>query len=787
MQENTPIPEPTLLDQVKASPLIWFSVAFLCGILLGPTTPGHFYIWIVAAVAILAFGWIASRIDTHLPLALLLLPGMLALGVARYQAQPLLLPADAVSRYNDQSQHITLSGIVSEAPDIRDKVVNIRLQAKSLLAGEVEHPVSGDVLVKLYNEQDLHYGDLISVTGLLVTPPVSADFSYRDYLAGQGILSMLTTSEARVLTGSTPSFIKATLINLQDALYQKTQELFQPPVASLVAGILIGRDENIPKNVDQAFTDTGTSHIVAISGFNIGIVAFIFILVFGRLFGKRNGTIISIAGILFYMILAGAGASLVRAAIMGVLGAVGVLLGRRNATITALFLAALVMALIDPNVLAQVGFQLSFSATFGIVALAQPLQQMVRNVLQRIAPAESVDTLLSILSDIVIITLAAQAGVLPFILYHFGRLPLVTFIANPLVLPLQPLLMIFSGLAVMLGFVFLPAAQLFTLLAHPLGAATIGVVELLAPYSAWNINFGNFSTLFVLLYYVVLLAILFAWPTLSKQMTPAVIIPILLLMVFLAWDAVAKLPDGKLHVLVMDVGSADAILVTTPSGHQVLSNGGDTPSALLDQVGRHTSIFHRQVDLLIIASTQENQLAALPRFVGIFPPEQVLWAGNSEASFSSMKLNDLLLKKGYLVQAAVAGQTIDLGDGAQIRVLAVSTRGAVLRLQMGGFGMLLPIGVNSESFKQLADEGLISQATVVNLAESGYGPSNPVNLLKMANPQYYTVGVSAFDTRGLPSPALLQALDNDNVLQTGKNGWIEISTDGSTTQVTSAR
>ena len=787
MRTDPPVPQPTLLDQVKASPLIWYSAAFMCGILIGSSLQIHFYVWAIIAIAVVFFAWLATRIQPNLPLALLLLPGILALGAARYQAQPLLLPTDAVSNYNDLSQHITLIGTLSEAPDIRDKVVNLRVQSSSLQLGGVEQAVSGDVLVKLYNEQDLKYGDKISVYGVLQTPPESADFSYRDYLAGQGIHSMLTASEVSVLDGASPSPIKAVLINLQDALYQKTQELFQPPVASLVAGILIGRDQGIPNGVVQAFTDTGTSHIVAISGFNIGIVAFIFILVFGRIFGRRNGTLVSIAGILFYMVLAGAGASLVRAAIMGVLGAVGVLLGRRNATITALFLAAMLMALIDPGVLGQVGFQLSFSATFGIVALAQPLQQLTRVGLERFAPAASIDRLLEILSDVIIITLAAQVGVLPFILYHFGRLPLVTFIANPLVLPLQPLLMIFSGLAVVLGFVFQPLGQLFAIMAHPLGAATIGIVELLAPYSAWNINFGNFSVLFVILYYVVLIALLFAWPTISKGFTPAILIPALLLVVFLAWDSVAKLPDGKLHVLVMDVGSSDGLLITTPTGHKVLINGGEIPSALLDQVGRRTSIFDRQIDMLLVASTQENQVAALPRFVSIFPPKHVIWSGNIQASFSSMKLHDTLVNKGFAITEGLPGQVIDLGDGTTIRILAATNRGAVLRLEMGGFSMLLPIGVNGDSFTQLSLENSIQPATVYHLAESGYGPSNPLNLIEFVHPQYFTVSVSAFDTRAIPTDEFLKALGNPNVLRTDRNGWIEIVTDGKGTQVTSAR
>ena len=779
--------ETTILDQIKASPLIWFAVAFFGGILLGKAFPIHFYIWLTLAVAVFIFGLIAKRIQPELSLAILLLPGVLFLGGARIQAQQQSLAENAISTYNDLQQHVYVTGILTEAPDLRDKVLNLRLSTEAIDLGEGDIPASGDVLVKLYNGQELAYGDRIRVNGMLVTPPESADFSYRDYLAGQGIHSMLTSKFATSLPGAQPNKTKAWLIAMQDSLFAKTQELFHPPVAALVAGILIGRDQGIPAGVDQAFTDTGTSHIVAISGFNIGIVAFLFILTFGRLFGKRYGTLLSIFGILFYMVLAGAEPSLVRAAIMGVIGAIGLLLGRRGATLTALFLAGMLMALLDPRILWQVGFQLSFSATFGIVTITKPLQDLTRALLARLAPEEHLDTLLSILSDVLIVTFAAQAAVLPFILYHFGRLPLITFLANPLVLPLQPLLMIFSGMAVIFSYIFMPLAQLFALLAHPVGAATISVVEALAPYSAWSINFGNFNAAFVLLYYVAFLALMFAWPTLRKGVTPAILIPAVLLVTFLAWDAVAKLPDGRLHILAMDVGSADALLVTTPSGKTVLINGGETPSALLDQVGRRTSLFDKNIDLLVIASTQENQLAALPRFFGNYSLGQVLWAGNTQASYSSMRLHDLLSKRQVPLQEATTGTVVDLGDGATLRVLAVSSRGAVLRIEMGGFSMLLPIGVNRDSFEEMELGKLVKPATAYYFAESGYAPSNPAVVLAAAQAQYYVLSVSAFDSRGYPSPDLMGSIENPNIFRTDQNGWVEITTDGISTSIQTAR
>jgi len=768
----------TLLDQIKASPLIWFAVMFLLGDLAGSYYKFNFLIWLILSLAVFAFAIIVRLIKPTVMIALLLIPGFFFLGGARYQVAQQVLPADHISFFNDSKQHVYITGTVKENPDVRDKVVNLKIDVDSIDNGTGDLPTTGTVLVKLYNEYDVKYGDRVRARGLLETPPESADFSYREYLLRQGVHSILSTSNITLLRNSTTVDFQSIISSIRNKTVGRIDELFQPPVASLMAGILIGRDQNIPEKVQQAFIDTGTSHIIAISGFNIGIIAFIFMLVFNRLFGRKYGTILSIVAILLYTVLAGAEPPLVRASIMGILGAIGILLGRRNATLTALFFAAMIMALINPMVLWEVGFQLSFAATIGIVTFTEPLQELARKGLATFVPENILERFVMIVSDVLIITLSAQITVLPIILYHFGKLPLITFVTNPLILPLQPLLMILGGLSVITSFLFYPLGQLLAVATHPLGAATIGIVEFTAKYSGWNINFGNFTILLILAYFALLLAILFFWNSMNKGLKPSILVPILLLILFLSWDSVSKLPDGKLHITIMDVGSADALFIEAPNGQTILINGGDDPSALLDQVGRRTSIFEKKIDLLILASTQENQVAALPKFIGLFPAKQVIWAGNQEASFSSLKLHDSLLKKKSDITYAMDGLAVDLGDGARIRFLSTSSRGAILLVEKGSFSVLLPIGVNRDNFEEVAYGKKFKPVTGYYFAESGYAPSNPITLINSLSPEMFLLSVSGMDSRGYPSRTLMDEINNPNIFRTDQSGWIEIITDG---------
>src|SRR5690606_35991676 len=108
----------------------------------------------------------------------------------------------------------------------------------------------------------------------------------------------------------------------------------------------------------------------------------------------------------------------------------------------------------------------------------------------------------------------------------------------------------------------------------------------------------------------------------------------------LFWRASATAGDGQFHITFLEVGSADAVLIQTPEGRNILINGGASVTELSDELGRRLPFFSRKLDWLIIASTQESQLAALPRVVEIYPPDNVLWSGNTQASFSAQRLDE---------------------------------------------------------------------------------------------------------------------------------------------------
>jgi len=780
-------------------PLLWLSLAFLAGILLARQALLPVLVWLIlngvcvllSALSILLLPRREVRLLRLAPETLILLSlSLLAfcLGALRYRLTVPALDVHDLAWYNDRSYEMLVTGTVIDPPDVRDTYTNLRIQVRTVNTGDQDLPVQGLLLAHISSDRVWQYGDVVRLRGQVETPPEAEDFSYRDYLVHQGILAYMPDADATLLPFQGGNPVLRALDRFKDLALARLDRLFPDPEASLLEGILLGNDNGLSAGVQQAFQDTGTAHIIAISGFNIAIIAGLFVSLFSRLLGPRRGVLVAGVGIALYTLLAGAGPSVVRAALMGGLSLFAIQMGRRQNGLNTLAVTAAVMAAFNPNSLWDAGFQLSFGATLGLILYAAPLQVWVTAQLVRRVPKATGVKAGAVLGEFMLFTLAAQLTSLPIMAYQFGRLSLISFLVNPFILPLQPSVMVLGGVALLLGLVYQPLGQLAAWIAWPFAAYTLRAVEFFDRFPHGVIVLGEFSFLFVALFYAGLLSVTFAWPRFKERLRPFLAPTTLLaglgLLTYLVWAAAFTAPDGRLHLTFLDVGSADAVLVRTPAGRAVLIDGGPSPSLLSDALGRRLSPFDRQLDWLVVASTQEQELAALPHVLDRFQPERVLWSGPVDASYSAGVLDGWLAQAGVPVTAAASGESLDLGSGARLQVLDVSPRGAVLLVEWQAFRMLLPVGANFDTLADLGNGGQVGKVTALLLADSGYGPSNPPDWLAALDPQLVVLSVAAGDPNGLPDPAVLASLQASTLLRTDRDGWIDLATDGKSLQVT---
>lgn len=776
-------------------PLVWFSLAFLAGIVLASLVSLHIFVWIalfvIADLLIVVSRFLARRRPSlpffFSPFFFVLLFALF-LGAARYEYSVPRFNAFHIAFYNDRDYDMLVTGTLVEPPDYRDNYTNLRLQVTSVDTGDGDLPANGLLLARVSNNQTFRYGDILRLRGSLKTPPENEDFSYRDYLAAQHIHSYMSNAEVTVLPGRGGSPVYAALFDFKEKALANIYRLFPDPESSLMAGILLGVDTGLTQDLQQAFKNTGTAHIIAISGFNISIIAGLFVTFFSRFFGSRRGMLLAVIAIIFYTVLVGGDAAVVRAALMGSLALFAKEVGRRQAALNTLLAVALFMCLWNPLYLWDVGFQLSFFATLGLILYADPFSQFANGIITRYFPASAAEKFASLFSEFVLLTLAAQVTTIPIMAYHFQRISLVSFLANPFILPAQPAVMILGGLAVLLSLVWFPLGQIAAWVTWPFVVYTIRMVEIFDRVPHGTIFLGELSIWFVILVYAVLFAVTFGgaqikeWFRSMKQdrmrIPAGTGIVVLLLALLLVWRAASAVPDQRLHITFLDVGSADAVLIKTPTGKHVLINGGPSVTTLADELGRRLPAFNRKLDWLIVAGTDEDDVAALPRVIERYPPDAVLWSGNTQASFSSGVLNEYLALSDINVLNAEPEQVLELGDGATLRVLTVGPRGAVLLVEWGNFRTLLPVGMSFEALDELRNGADVGPVSVLSLADSGYAASNPPEWIANVNPELVLLSVSAADENGMPDSEVLESIKDYQLFRTDQNGWVEITTDG---------
>lgn len=269
------------------------------------------------------------------------------------------------------------------------------------------------------------------------------------------------------------------LAKVRDRLEIISGKLWSEPYSSLLSGILLGSKESMAGDLKQAFKITGVMHIVAVSGYNVSVVAAI-LQSLTRPLPRQIGFWGSLAAIGLFVILTGATASVVRAGIMGVLVIIARYISRRSISFNTLIVAVTLMALIKPSILVKdIGFQLSVAATYGLIVFSPVFEAMFkRRMIWRWLPTN--------IQEALVATLAAQVFTVPIILIYFGRLSLISPLVNVLIVPLVPLAMLAGFISLMVGWLWIVPGEIVGWLTWVFLAGIVKIAEVLAtiPYAS---------------------------------------------------------------------------------------------------------------------------------------------------------------------------------------------------------------------------------------------------------------------------------------------------------------
>lgn len=783
----------------------YLALAWLLGIAAAAFTGADPWAAMAAASALAALSFAWRPHPTTLALAAL--GSLLVLGASwRYHSTLPPDPPGGIARYNEGPE-TRFQALVDSEPEERGTYLLYRLSARRVQVDGGWQNTEGGVLLRASPFPRYRYGDLLEIRGRLETPPVFAEFDYREYLLRQGIVSIIAYPKVNLLARDQGSAFRAHLIEIRHRLISALEEALPEPEASLAAGILLGARSALPEDLLEDMNVTGTSHLVAVSGQNVTLVAAMVMAVLAWLIGRRPAAWLALAAVIGYALLVGGQPSVVRAAIMGSLYLLAAVVGRQASASIGLLIAGGAMTALDPQLAHDISFQLSFAATIGLMTLAPPLRDRLQGAFAR-WPALADFPLTRGAVELLAVTASAIALTLPITAVNFHRISLVAPLANLLAVPAFLGVALTGAAAAALGALVPPVATHLGWLAWPPAAYMITVIRLFADLPWAAVELPVVGTGHAAAYYLALA--IAAWLLARRHAAPPVqplapappalqpLLPapglalILILSSALLWLVISAPPSGRLIVTFLDVGQGDAILIQGPSGHRILVDGGPSGEAIDAALGRHLPFYDQRIDLLILTHPQVDHLGGLVEVLERYHVGGVLASPAPAESAVYRAWRQALAAAGVPYTEAAAGQWVDLGSGTRLSILASpsvtpESGSVVARLSMGRVSILLTGDIGEEEEEHLLRSGADLRSLVLKVPHHGSGGSSSPPFLRRVEAIVDIISVGAENRYGHPAPEVLRRLEGRLILRTDLHGDITVSTDGQRLWVSTQR
>ncbi|MCX6764767.1 MAG: ComEC/Rec2 family competence protein [Candidatus Nealsonbacteria bacterium] len=420
------------------------------------------------------------------------------LGAWHYQITMEKISNNDFIKYNDKEESIILIGKTGKEADIREKSINLEIKSDYILINNEKIKVSGKVLITASRYPVYNYGDELEVTGKLKTPMVFEGFNYKDFLAKDGIFSVMYFPEVKKIGDKKGNFIFAEILFLKDKIRQSIYQNFSPPQSSLLGALILGDQRRMPDWFREKLNITGISHITSVSGMHVAILSAILMeFLLGLGFWRSQAFYITCIFLILFILMVGLPASAIRAGIMGGLFLFAQKIGRKSTAFRSIVFAAVVILIANPLLLRfDVSFQLSFLAVIGLIFLDPIFKKLLKKI-----PEKEFFNLRTMAS----MTFSAQLFTLPILIYNFGRISLISPITNILILPFIPLLTILGFLVGIVGIVSQTISHFLSFPCWLILTYMVKTIDWLSKFSFSYLNMENVSLIWLVIFYLILI------------------------------------------------------------------------------------------------------------------------------------------------------------------------------------------------------------------------------------------------------------------------------------------
>ena len=800
------------------SPLFTFLFIYIAGLIAGLFWHPRATIVFIVACFFLVLG-VFALLKKHLRLSTLALFFSLflvgVLSVSRFLRPD--FPNYHISFWA-QNHPLTIEGFLYRPAEYLPQKTRLYVRAEWIIISKKKYPATGNILLTVEDDRETFLAyDRIIFSARLRKPRNFGNpggFNYVRWLAFQDIFVTGYVSReqgiARLGLPQSCSWLRK-IDEFRSAIREIINSSASPPANSFLRALLLGEQGAIPDEINESFIRTGTAHVLAISGLNIGIVAAFFYFIFRRLLGfsrfllltaivPKLAAALSVLPVLFYALIAGAGVSVQRAFIMTVAYIAALLFNRERDLYHATALASLVILTTQPPALFGASFQLSFVSVLGIVFFTPKLLSLLPRKDELLQKLESPLWRKLKYQPIVfvVVTFSAMLATGPLVAYHFSFFSLSGLVANLLIVPLAGFLIVVLGL---LGVLLIPfssfVAGFVFYLSGLLSNITIKIAAFLASISGSCFLIPTPTLLDVVLFYLFILA-LFCWKFygLSKKI---LLVSLCLLVVTFCYNHFPIKPQGLL-ITFIDVGQGDSALVRFPGGKTMLIDGGGFPRGDFDTGKNIVAPFLlRQgvwrIDYLVLTHPHPDHCCGLRYIAKNFSIREFWTNGDTVDDLCFQELGKALNKKKVVIRKLSGSSPRLLIQRVRIEILhpphaysgpgqevdaRLNNKSLVIKFSYGSIRFLFAgdIDMNAENVLLSAEKDL--SADVLKMPHHGSLTSNSISFISSVGPQVAVCSVGFRNPFNLPHPSVLRRFQKKGcaVYRTDLAGAVAMATDG---------
>jgi competence protein ComEC len=692
------------------------------------------------------------------------------------------------------------AGTVLQKPAKKPESAVLLVRVDSLTRGSVSWPCQSKIRVSVRNPDStilrLSYGTRIHVRGELRSPPLPGnpgEFDYKSYCLLHGIEALMTVKGPADVDlpdqDSALSFLRW-IEAVRGAISRSLEQHVSPIVAGLLKGLVIGERTDLPDEVRMAFTNAGLMHLLAVSGFNVGLVAGILLAIGSLLRCSRHvQLLLTASGLIVFMYLTGAEASVVRATIMG-LALLGAAMVERTPDLpNSLAVAALIALMLDARTFFDIGFQLSFAAVLALVLVVPAIEEIAGKIPDRLGK----NVIFRYVMGSIVVSLAASAGTIPITALYFHKVSFIGILLNLVAVPISGILL---GIGILLA-LFEPVlpwvSTMYAEVAELLGLILLKVTMWGGTRSYASLDFGMDLFQLTLAYLIVYAAS--EWK--RRAVRVGSILGALVLCNVMVWNAVVRPAVHVLRVAAINVGQGDAILLTMPSGENILVDAG--PRSFSFDAGQRTVVpflrsgYAGSIDELILTHSHADHTGGAPSLIRMMPVHRMFQPVASGHSSILREIGRLCDSAGVRTGIVDSSRCLIDSEGVRVYVLHLLRPGGnedprnqndnsiVLKVVYGGTSILLMGDAEAPAEEILIRAfGSFLQADLIKIGHHGSPTSSSREFIETVRPHSAIISVGAKNKFGHPSPETVTRLKERGiaVLRTDEEGAIIMQSDG---------